>query len=412
MVKTAKEHFTEEKKHTKIKHDLFAEALKASLSISNSLNYKDSSNIPFMYIDLYAGAGKFTDEKEGSPLIAINLISKYMEKRSFEHFEYIVTENDENNASCLSENIKSKKATLNITEKDLKTALYCGHWEDLTTELSKYIEARKWGFVFVDPFSLELNLQELINVLNHNIYYKDIMILINKNAQERVLGKPDSPDIQKVCRYFGIEEPKLKRLINYIKVNKKGTNEDIIQYLTQRALASVDKDFKIYAGISRTREGELENSDRFYLALLTSSIGVADSFLYKYAELLEEKELRNKGGQQNLFDASPQTKYIKIEESINDIISKNNNTITLYHLTKVLFNVFLSWKFTEDNQIPHRRALIIALNNLLNQRDITLEVIGTLPKGCINLEKNTILAKAFNSKENLKHIRIKSLNNR
>ncbi len=405
MVKTAQEHFSEEKKHTKIKHDLFTEALKASLSISNSLNYKDKSNIPFMYIDLYAGAGKFTDEKEGSPLIAINLISEYIEKRSFEHFEYIVTENDENNAKCLLENIKSKKECLNITDNDLKTALYCGHWEDLTPELSKYIKARKWGFVFVDPFSLELNLQELINVLNHNIYYKDIMILINKNAQERVLGKPDSPDIQKICRYFGIEETKLKRLINYIKVNQKGTNEDIIQYLTQKALANVDKDFKIYAGISRTREGELENSDRFYLALLTSSIGVADNFLNKYAELLEEKELRDNGGQQNLFDTSPQTKYVNLEETVMTTINKYNS-MTLYELTKDLFNVFLSWKFTEDNQIPHRRALTIALNNLLNRKCINFEILGTLPKGCVNLGKNTILSKAFYSKDNMKHIKI------
>lgn len=411
MVNTAQEHFTEEKKHTKIKHDLFAEALKASLSIANSLNYKDNSNIPFMYIDLYAGAGKFTDEKEGSPLIAINLISKYLEKRSFEHFEYIVTENDENNAKCLSDNIESKKEALNITDKDLKTALYCGHWEDLTSQLSEYIEARKWGFVFVDPFSLELNLPELINVLNHNIYYKDIMILINKNAQERVLGKPDSTDIQKICRYFGIEEGILKRLINYIKNIKKGTNEDIIQYLTQKALANVDKDFKIYAGISRTREGELENSDRFYLALLTSSIGVADNFLSKYAELLEEKELKDNGGQQNLFDTSPQTKYVNLEETVISTVSKQGS-MTLYELTKSLFNVFLSWKFTEDNQIPHRKALITSLNNLLKQQSIGYELIGTLPNGCVNTNKNTILSKAFNSKENLKHIRINILSNR
>lgn len=244
------------------------------------------------------------------------LISEYLDKRSFEHFEYIVAENNEYNAKCLDKNIEKKRKDLKITDHDLKIALYCGHWEDLMNELSDYVQARKWRFVFVDPFSLELNLPELIRVLNHNIYYKDIMILINKNAQERVLGKPESPDIQKICKYFGIEEKALQRLINHIKRNKKGTNEDIIQYLTEKALQNVDKDFKIYAGISRTREGELENADRFYLALLTSSIGVADSFLYKYSELLEEKEFNNNGGQQSLFDSSPQTKYTNLEETV------------------------------------------------------------------------------------------------
>ena len=84
MKNSAQTHFSEEeKKPTRIKHDLFAETLKTSLNIANSLNYKDNSNIPFMYIDLYAGAGKFHNEKEGSPLIAINLISKYIDKRTF-----------------------------------------------------------------------------------------------------------------------------------------------------------------------------------------------------------------------------------------------------------------------------------------------------------------------------------------
>lgn len=361
-----------------------------------------------MYIDLYAGAGKFTDEQEGSPLIALNSIANYKEKMSFSSFEFVVTENNKTNAECLDANIQNKKQELFLSEKECKCALYCGHWEDLTDELSKYIKARKWGFVFVDPFSLELNLKELISVLNNNIYFKDIMILINKNAQERVLGKPDHPDIDKICNYFGIEENSLKRLINFVKIGQKGTNEDIIQLLTQRALNSVDKDFKIYAGISRTRQGDLENADRFYLALLTSSIGVADNFLAKYSELLEEKELKDNSGQISLFDTSPQTKYISLEQKIVEIIEKNVQ-ISLFELTKILFNVFLSWKYTEDNQIPHRKALIIALNNLLQQNRISMYTTKPLPKGCINLDKNTILAKTFNVKEHLKCIYVKIL---
>lgn len=403
MKNTAQEHFTNEKPHTRIKHELFNKALEASINIANALNYKDKQSIPFMYIDLYAGAGKFEDEHEGSPLIALNAIAK-QSKSSFSHFEFVATENDKNNSKNLEKNIENKKNELNLLEDNLKIALHCGQWEDLTDELSEYIKARKWGFIFVDPFSLELNLQELINVLNHNIYYKDIMILINKNAQERVLGKLDSPDLKKICKYFGIEENILKRLIMHVKT-KGGTNEDIIQFLTERALNRVDKDFKIYAGISRTREGELENADRFYLALITSSIGVADSFLCKYADLLEEKEYKDNGGQQNLFDTSPQTKYLSLENKLYEIFEEKD-PITLYDLVKILFNVFLSWKFTEDNQIPHRKALNITLNNMLKQNHIKYEVIGSLPEGCVNFSKNTILSKAFQTKDNLKRIKI------
>lgn len=41
-------HFEKEKPHTKIKHQLFKSALDASISIANSLNYKDNKNIPFI----------------------------------------------------------------------------------------------------------------------------------------------------------------------------------------------------------------------------------------------------------------------------------------------------------------------------------------------------------------------------
>ena len=409
MKNTAEDHFENgEKIHTQIKHKLFKSALDASLSIANALNYKDGENIPYMYIDLYAGAGKFSDEKEGSPLIALNSISKYNDKKSFSSFEMVVAENNKTNSDNLSKNIADKKKTLSIADEDCICDLHCCKWEDCTNELAKHIKARKWGFVFVDPFSLELNLKDLMDLINHNIYYKDIMILINKNAQERVLGKPDNPDIKKICNYFGIEEDVLKRLIAYVKNTKGGTNEDVIQLLTQRALGDVDKDYRIYAGISRTRQGDLENADRFYLALITGSLGVANNFLETYSDLLEEKELKDNLGQQNLFNTSNTTKYINLEQKINEIILKQG-AISLHELTKCLFNVFLSWKYTEDNEIPHRKALTIALNNLLQQKKIEMNFNNNLPKGCINVEKNTILSKAFYAKENLKKIQIKTL---
>lgn len=409
MRTTAEEHFENgEKIHTQIKHKLFKSALDASLSIANALNYKDKENIPFMYIDLYAGAGKFSDEKEGSPLIALNSISKYNEKKSFSSFEIVVSENNQINADNLNKNIADKKNALNISDEDCKCNLYCCKWEECINDLTQCIKARKWGFVFVDPFSLELNLKELMDLLNHNIYYKDVMILINKNAQERVLGKPDNPDIQKICNYFGIKEDVLKRLIAFVKTTKGGTNEDVIQLLTQKVLGDVDKDYKIYAGISRTRQGELENADRFYLALITSSLGVANNFLETYSDLLEEKELKDNSGQQNIFDTSNTTKYINLEQKILQHLS-NQTSLSLYELTKCLFNVFLSWKYTEDNEIPHRKALIITLNNLLQQKKIEMRTDINLPKSCINMEKNTILSKSFSAKENLKKIQIKIL---
>lgn len=97
--------------------------------------------------------------------------------------------------------------------------------------------------------------------------------------------------------------------------------------------------------------------------------------------------------------------YNSLEQKVKQEI--NNNTISLYALTKQLFNVFLSWKYTEHNEIPHKKALIKVLNNLLKNNEIKFVNPETAKSRCININSNKILSEAFNSKENLKTINIK-----
>jgi three-Cys-motif partner protein len=400
MKNTEIEHFYEEKPHTKIKHQLLEAVLEISLSISNSMNHSRNENKPYVYIDLYAGSGKFKDENNGSPLIALNAFKEYKNKRSFENIEMVVAERNEQNAITLKQNIEDEKKELDLN--DISCSTYLGSWETYSIELQEYIKSNKWGFIFVDPFSLELNLGNLIDLIKSGLYYKDILILINKTAQERVLGKPDSPDIKKICKYFNVSEEFLQRAIKSI-TQKGGSNEDIIQLLTKRAFKELNKDYKINVAITRTRQGEIENADRFYLSLITSSFGVANKFLEKYSELLEQKKEIQNNGQLgfSLFELT----YNSLEQKVKEEI--NNNVISLHLLTKQLFNVFLSWKYTEHNEIPHKTALLRVLNNLLKNNEIVFVNPEKAKSKCINIAKNKILAKAFNSKENLKTINIK-----
>lgn len=400
MKDTVKNHFDKEKPHTKIKHKLLKAALDISLSISNSINHSKKENKPYVYIDLYAGSGKFKDENNGSPLIALNTFEKYKNKKSFENIEMVVAEQNEQNAINLKKNIEDEKKKLDLN--DISCNTYLGSWETYSHELQGYIKSNKWGFIFVDPFSLELNLGNLIDLIKEGLYFKDILILINKTAQERVLGKPDAPDIKKICKYFNVTEDFLQRAIKSI-TQKGGTNEDIIQLLTKRAFKELNKDYKINVAITRTRQGELENADRFYLSLITSSFGVANNFLEKYSELLEEKKETQNNGQLGLplFTST----YNSLEQKVKQEI--NNSTISLYTLTKQLFNVFLSWKYTEHNEIPHKTALLKVLNKLLENNELVLVNPENAKSKCINLNKNKILSEAFNSKENLKTIKVK-----
>lgn len=117
MKDTATEHFAEEKPHTKIKHRLLNAALDISLSISDAINYSRKENKPYVYIDLYAGSGKFKDENNGSPLIALNSFNKYKNKKSFDSIEMVVAEQNEQNAINLKKNIEIEKKKLGLNKK-------------------------------------------------------------------------------------------------------------------------------------------------------------------------------------------------------------------------------------------------------------------------------------------------------
>lgn len=401
MKKTAQEHFIEEKPHTKIKHKLFKATLETSMGIANGINHAKKENKSYIYIDLYAGAGKFKDEHKGSPLLAINSFEKYKDrtKRSFSNIQMLVAEKNEKNIEELTKNINEEKQ--NLLLNDLSCTFCNGSWETHSEVLKKHIKSSQWGFIFVDPFSLELSFDNLIELINESPYYKDILILINKSAQERVLGKIDEPDINKLCNYFNITENNLKRLFDFVK-SKGGSNETVIQRLIKKAIRKLDKDYVINAAITRTRNGKLEDSNRFYLCLITSAIGVANSFLEKYAEELEDKTLKNNNMQLSLLNTSPLTKYISLEEQIEKVIQRGD--ITLFELTKQLYNVFLSWKDSDGNEIPHRQALLTAINNLIDSKKIMFLYSEKSSKRCISTKTNKLLSHALNTKEDAKSV--------
>lgn len=401
MVSTATKHFQEEKPHTKIKHKLFKATLDTSIAIANGINHSKKENKSYIYIDLYAGAGKFKDEQKGSPLIALDSFKKYNEeaKCSFSNIQMVVAEKNKKNIENLTKNINEEKRLLSLNS--LSCSFCNGSWETHSETLKKYIKSNQWGFIFVDPFSLELNFDNLIELINESPYYKDILILINKSAQERVLGKIDEPDINKLCNYFSISNTNLKRLFDFVK-SRGGSNETVVQHLIKRSISKLDKDYIINAAITRTRNGKLEDSDRFYLCLITSAIGVANSFLEKYAEELEDKTLRNNDMQLNLLNTSPATKYVSLEEQIQNIISREN--ISLFELSRKLYNVFLSWKSSEGNEIPHRQALITAINNLVSSKKLSIIYPEKAKKGCLSDKTNKLLAQALTTKEYAKSI--------
>ena len=106
--------------------------------------------------------------------------------------------------------------------------------------------------------------------------------------------------------------------------------------------------------------------------------------------------------QLSLLSTSPITKYISLQEKIQNIIKKED--ITLFELSKKMYNVFLSWKDSDGTEIPHRQALLSALNNLISDKKIIIINAKQSNKGCISKRTNKLLFQALNTKDDAKSI--------
>lgn len=407
MTDKAQEHFEKEPPHTAIKHRLFKSVFDSCISISSSFNNKDKEKRHFVYLDLYAGCGKFNDNNLGSPLIALNSSKNQLENASnnINKINMILSEQNHENAQHLSRNVQEYIVN-NDLSKIISTMVLTESWENCIEQFKQGLKNSDWGMIFADPFSVELKLPDLKNLIDNRSKLKDILILINTNAHERVLGRTDEESLSKIADYFGIEIKMLRLLKRQVKDVEQLNNAVVIRRLISRSFKDIDKDFVINVAITRTKEGALENADRFYLCLLTSSIGVANAFLDTYSELLNEKEQQNKNGQICLFDNYTDITHFELTQKIKDISC--NKVMSLLTLFTKLYNDFYSWKDASPNEIPTSKNIKTAINNLVEQNYLKILCTGANKTKYMTVDGKKLKSNAFQKKQNLREIFIQN----
>lgn len=408
MANTAEEHFEQEPPHTAIKHKLFKSVFESCISISSSFNNKDNEKRKFMYLDLYAGCGKFKDENLGSPLIALSCIKNQIEnpKNNINKIAMVLSEQNNQNALELSSNVDNFINENNLSDY-ISAQINSDSWESCTGHCSQVLNTTQWGIIFADPFSVELKLPDLIKLISQNIYFKDILILINTNAHERILGREDDDSLQKISDYFGIELKMLRMLKKQVKDVEKLNNAVVVRRLIKRAFRNINKDFIINLAITRSREGELENADRFYLCLITSSVGVANAYLDTYSNLLNEKAEKKADGQRSLFDDCEEIIYFELSKKIKEIVL--NKKLSLLKLISNLFNDFYSWKNASSTEIPTTKNIQKAINLLVEQKCLKILCDNETKDKYLNKTGEKLTSKVFQNKKNLKKIYVESL---
>lgn len=362
MDKRNENYFGEPKKlNTKIKHFLLTETLTTSIGIANNkcisykANSKQTDNV-YTYIDLFAGAGTFEDNSKGSPILAYDKLLEHYESdlNKFRRMQMAFTEKHEDSYKKL-ESILTKY----IKNDNIDYYIGQGSWETYKDNIEELLKNSGWGYIFADPFSTELNITELVKTLKSYANLKDILVFFNFNTLARQDGRRCIQDIDRICRNIGINAQELFDQDSNFSTKFENKLREHFRGL---------KKFVIGVGFPTTVNGELNNSDYFYLVFSTNTPVLVDSFLNAYENMLDKYTEYSGMCQLTLF-GNPDKNYI-----YDTIKEKYSDGCTLYELYLYITSKFLSWKELTKTQkkVPTIKNVVEILNEFESESSIKI----------------------------------------
>lgn len=366
------EHFNEKKIHTEIKHKLFYDTFTAILGIASAF----SNNNSFAYIDLYAGAGMFSDQTYGSPLLALKSIvdsEPLLEK--FHEVKCFFSEADELRVQTLTKHIQDLEKVVKI--KNLKVNIEGGSWAYDSESLNSFLKWSKWGFLFVDPFANEVNLDNLFTLIKEKCNRIDFMIFINTQAMKRIVGS--DPYRQDIADFLGVDVSELSVTMQ---------NDESIRAALQNRFKVSGKDYILNASIPTTRKGSLVKTDNFQLLLGTNSVGVSDAFLKSYVEAI--KIFNNEIG-------------LDLMDTIADNIVmtvKQESRVSLLKIYQELYKNNNSWKYADIYNVPITDNIHKKVNELIKSGIIRC----IASENYISKKDNILKKSAFQKNSNMREV--------
>ena len=221
------------KAHTKVKHIVLENYLKAWFPIMAF------SNERIIYIDGFAGPGKYTSGEDGSPIMALKIATdiyiKFTKKLINKEFIFIFIEQDKRTFESLSAEID----TLHLP-KEFKIFKIRNHFAEAMEEVISTVKKRlDPTFAFIDPFGTKGVPFELVNKI---MSYKKCEVFLNfmNSGVVRSAGVTDHTDL------FGTDE-----WTEYIDLPPQLKNDAFLELYK--------KQLKKVANVSFTRSFNVKN---------------------------------------------------------------------------------------------------------------------------------------------------------
>lgn len=136
--------------HTKAKHEILKEYLKAWFPILTTYNQR------IIYIDGFAGPGIYSGGEEGSPLVAIRTAIDHTQKNRFNKIFFVFIEKDQKRAEILQKTVSDRFPTLPTF---IELAFYNSEFKSVLSQILSYIEEKDLKLAptlaFIDPFGFK-----------------------------------------------------------------------------------------------------------------------------------------------------------------------------------------------------------------------------------------------------------------
>ena len=214
------------KEVSKAKHIILEKYFPAWAKILGSKHQK------LIYVDCFAGSGKYLSGEEGSPLIVTRKANELVKSGKSLNFYLIFVEKDKKNAQELKkqlERYKSQNVEISVFNEDSR---------NFVPELLKHIPKDIPAFFFIDPYGHPLSIPVINQILS--MQRKEILLNLMWYAINMHLNNPQVE--QAISKMFGNDNWKNQ---NFMKQSGKEKENNFVEYFTQQIKAEFNFKFRI-----------------------------------------------------------------------------------------------------------------------------------------------------------------------
>lgn len=293
--------------HTKAKHQILEEYLNAWFPILSRWNGR------ILYLDGFAGPGKYSKGEDGSPVIAINTIlhhSRFIPNSKSE-VVFLFIDKDKSRSDILTETLNEKFPTLPTNLKyEIKTANFSDSMKSLLDKLEFDKLNLAPTFAFIDPFGYsDFPMELVVRLLN----YDKCEVLINFMSRDinRFRDKSHESALDKL---FGISDWRAANAIAntstriatlleiYVNELKKRTNANFVRtFRMEDSSGNIIYDLifatKNYMGMDNMKKAMLKVMRNGSYSFSDSS-NPNQTYLFDYMNELKEEKL----GAKSIFE--------------------------------------------------------------------------------------------------------------